>query len=89
MALGATRSSVLRLVMRQGLRAVLVGLAFGMIGAFLLSRGFRASLVGVNGNDPASYGAASLSLGVAAMMACWLPARRAIRVNPSEALRAE
>ena len=77
MALGATRSAVLRLILRQGLRAVAIGLALGLIGAFMFA------------GDLAGYAIASVLLLLAATLACWLPARRATRVNPSDALRAE
>jgi ABC-type antimicrobial peptide transport system permease subunit len=77
MALGATRSAVLRLILRQGLRAVAIGLALGLIGAFMFA------------GDLAGYAIASVLLLLAATLACWLPARRAPRVNPSDALRAE
>ncbi|MBA3963958.1 MAG: ABC transporter permease [Chthoniobacterales bacterium] len=89
MALGATRHGILRLVVRQGMRAVLCGLVLGVGVAWCLSRALQASLYGVSGSDLTSYGVASLLLVLAATTACWLPARRAARVNPNEALRHE
>jgi putative ABC transport system permease protein len=89
MALGATRGSVLRLVLGQGMRAVAIGIAFGIGGAFVTSRVLNASLFGVSGNDLVSYGAACLVLAVTATIASVIPARRASLVNPMEALRAE
>jgi putative ABC transport system permease protein len=89
MALGATRSSVLRLVLGRGMRAVAIGLAFGIGGALVMSRILNASLFGVSGNDLVSYGAACLVLAVTATGASLIPARRASLVNPMEALRAE
>ncbi|HEV3409058.1 MAG TPA: FtsX-like permease family protein, partial [Chthoniobacterales bacterium] len=83
MALGATRSAVLRLVLRQGLRAVAAGLMLGLGGAVIFARLLRTS------NDIASCTIACALLASAAILACWLPARRATRVNPSDALRAE
>jgi putative ABC transport system permease protein len=89
MALGATRGSVLRLVLGQGMRAVAIGLAFGLGGALLVSRLLSASLFGVSGNDLVSYGAACLVLAITATVASMIPARRASLVNPMEALRTE
>jgi len=89
MALGATRGSVLRLVLRQSLWAVTIGLALGLGGALVTSRLLNASLFGVSGNDLVSYGAACLVLAVTAMIASMIPARRASLVNPMEALRTE
>ncbi len=89
MALGATRHGILRLVVRQGMRAVLLGLVLGVGAAWSASRALQASLYGISGSDLTSYGVASLLLVLAATTACWLPARRAARVNPNEALRHE
>ncbi|CAN5634796.1 ABC transporter permease [soil metagenome] len=89
MALGATRAAVLRLVMSEGMRAVALGLAVGVAGAWILSRLLEASLFDVSGGDPLSYAAACFLLVLTAAVACWLPARRASRVNPAEALRNE
>jgi putative ABC transport system permease protein len=88
-ALGATGAAVMRLMLRASLRAVLTGLAAGIIGALLLSRAFRTSLFGISATDLASYGAACLLLILTAAVACWLPARRATLVNPITALRSE
>jgi putative ABC transport system permease protein len=89
MALGATRGSVLRLVLGQGTRAVAIGLAFGVGGALIVSRVLTASLFGVSGHDLKSYGAACLVLAITATVASVIPARRASLVNPMEALRTE
>jgi putative ABC transport system permease protein len=89
MALGATRSSVLRLVLGQGMRAVAIGLAFGVGGALIVSRVLNASLFGVSGHDLVSYGIACVVLAVTATIASVIPARRASLVNPMEALRTE
>jgi predicted permease len=89
MALGATRVSVLRLVLGQGMRAVAIGLVAGIGGALIVSRLLRASLFGVSGNDLTSYGAACLLLSATAAIAALIPARRASQVNPMEALRTE
>ncbi|MBA2744061.1 MAG: ABC transporter permease [Chthoniobacterales bacterium] len=85
-ALGATRSAVLRLVLGQGIRAVAIGMALGVTGALILARVLRAS---VGDDGVASYAIACLLLALAALLACWLPARRATHVNPSDALRSE
>jgi putative ABC transport system permease protein len=89
MALGATRSGVVRMVLGQGMRAVVVGLAIGIGGALLFSRVLNASLFGVRGNDLTSYVVACLVLGATASLAALIPARRASQVNPMEALRTE
>ncbi len=89
MALGATRGSVLRLVLGQEMRAVAVGVAFGIGGALIVSRALNASLFGVSGHDLVSYGAACFVLALTATIASVIPARRASLVNPMEALRAE
>jgi putative ABC transport system permease protein len=88
-ALGATRGSVLRLVLGQGMRAVAIGLVFGIGGALTVSRVLNASLFGVSGHDLVSYGAACLVLALTAAIAALIPARRASFVNPMEALRTE
>ena len=89
MALGATRTAVLRLILGQGLRAVAIGLVLGIGGAFLVSRVLNAFLFGISGNDLASYAAACLLLAATAGIAALIPARRASLVNPMEALRTE
>jgi putative ABC transport system permease protein len=89
MALGATRTRVLRLVVGQGMRAVGIGMLFGIGGALVVSRVLQASLFGISGHDLSSYGVACLLLAVTAIVACILPARRASRLNPMEALRTE
>ena len=89
MALGATRSAVLRLVLGQGMRAVAIGLVAGVGVALILSRVLNASLFGVSGNDLVSYGVACVLLASTAAVAALIPARRASLVEPMEALRAE
>ena len=89
MALGATRSAVLRLILSHSMRAVFAGIALGIVGALALSRVLRASLYGVDQHDLASYGAACLLLALTALLASWIPARRASNADPVKALRTD
>lgn len=89
MALGADRGAVLALVFRQSLRHVLPGLAIGAAGALALTRLLRSQLFGVQPTDPVTFGAVILLLLGVALIATWIPARRALRVSPLEALRHE
>jgi len=89
MALGAQQIDVLRDILRRGILLVLPGLALGAIAAWAASRLLQSQLYAVTRNDPASYAAAASLLLLAALVACWLPARRATKVNPIEALRSE
>ena len=89
MALGAQKSDVLRLVVRQGMTLTLIGVVAGLAGAFALTRVITNLLFGVGASDPATFVGISLLLVAVAFIACYLPARRAARVNVIEALRAE
>ncbi|MBZ5724383.1 MAG: ABC transporter permease [Acidobacteriia bacterium] len=89
MALGADRGQVLRMVLRYGARLCGAGLAIGLGGALALRRVLSSLAFGVSTADPAIYGGAVLLLVVAALLACYLPARRASRVAPLAALRWE
>jgi predicted permease len=89
MALGATRADVLRLVMRQGLVVAAAGVVLGLLGSVALTRVLTAVLYGVTSRDPLSFSAAAIVITAAAMLASWLPARRAMAVEPAVALRAE
>lgn len=86
-ALGAQSSNILRLVIRQGLKLVCFGLIVGIVSALVLVRFIDSILYGVSGNDPISLALAVVALGVAALLACFLPALRATRINPITALR--
>lgn len=89
MALGANRGDVLRLVVRQGMKMTLIGLGLGLVGAFLLSRVLIGMLYGISPTDPLTFTGVSIVLLVVALLACLIPARRATRVDPIVALRAE
>jgi putative ABC transport system permease protein len=89
LALGARRRQISGMLLRQGIRLLAIGLLVGFAGAFALSRLIRSLLFSVSAADPAVYFAVSLLLGGAAMLACWIPARRAARVDPMITLRAE
>jgi putative ABC transport system permease protein len=89
MALGAERRHVLRLIVGQGLRLAGIGLVAGLIGALALTRVMRSLLHGVEATDPATFVGVTLLLSLVTFFACWLPARRAARIDPMEALRHE
>lgn len=89
LALGAHRRDVLSLVMGQGLKLVLLGLAIGVIASLALARVIRSLLYGVTPVDPPTFAGVSLLLIAVACCACWLPARRAADVDPIKALRCE
>jgi predicted permease len=88
-ALGATRRDVLRLVLTRALRVVAVGLIAGLAGAAAVTRVLQRFLFGVTPTDPLAYAAVTLLLLAVGLLAAWLPARRATRIDPWDALRAE
>jgi putative ABC transport system permease protein len=89
LALGARREDVLRLVIGEGFVLALVGLVVGTMGAIGLTRFLKSLLYGVGPSDPRTYVAVTLILVVVALLACYIPARRAMRVDPMVALRYE
>ena len=89
MALGAVRRDVLTLVVRQGFALAAAGLVIGVAGALALTRVLRSLLFSVSATDPAVFGAIVALLAVIALVACYLPARRAARVDPMVTLRHE
>ena len=89
LALGARVEDVRRLVVTQGMGPVIAGVALGLAGSFGAAQALRGLLFGVGATDPATFAATTLFLVVVALLAAYLPARRATRVAPTEALRAE
>jgi len=89
MSLGATRGDVLLLVVRQGIWLAVAGSAAGLTGSLLLSRLMGGLLYGVKPTDPVTFAAVAFGLAVVAMLACYIPARRAMRIDPMAALRYE
>jgi ABC-type antimicrobial peptide transport system permease subunit len=89
LALGAQARDILWLITGQGLKLTLAGLALGMMGAFALTRVMEPLLYGVAPTDPLTFILISSSLACVALLACWIPARRATKVDPLVALRCE
>jgi putative ABC transport system permease protein len=89
LALGAMPAQIRTMMLKQGMRLLGAGLVLGFVGAVALSRVIRSLLFGVSANDPLIYCTVTLVLAAAALFACWIPARRASRVNPMITLRAE
>lgn len=89
MALGAQGRDIVKLILGEGLLLTLIGVALGAAGAFMLTSFMRGLLFGVSSSDPATYAAVAILLTAVALLACYLPARRATKVDPLIALRTE
>ena len=89
MALGAQGSSVLKMVVGSGLRLALMGVGIGLLGAFAVTQALRRALYQVSATDPLTFALVPTFLAAVALFACYLPARRAARIHPMEALRCE
>ncbi len=92
MALGANRGTVLTMILKQGMTLTLVGLALGLLGAYVLTKYLESltnMLYGVEPRDPLTFGAIAALLTLVALVACYIPARRATKVDPLVALRYE
>jgi predicted permease len=89
MALGARRADVLRLVLRNGAVVTAIGIVLGTVGSLALTRAMESMIFEVERTDPSTYVAVAVTLTIVAFVACWIPARRATRVDPVVALRCE
>ncbi len=88
-ALGAQRSDVFRLVLGQGLKLALIGICIGLAASFGLTRLMASQLYGLSATDPLTFAGVAIGLAFSALLACYIPARRAMRVDPAVALRHE
>jgi ABC-type antimicrobial peptide transport system permease subunit len=89
MALGATQHDILRLVVREGMALALSGVAIGLTGAFLLTRLIQSLLFGVEATDPFTFVGISLLLVLITLLASYMPAQRAARIDPMVSLRCD
>ena len=89
MALGAQGRDVLLMIVRQGTKLILLGLAIGLAGAYALTRLMTSLLFGVTAKDPFTFAVVAMVLAIVALLACYVPAWRATKVDPMEALRCE
>jgi ABC-type antimicrobial peptide transport system permease subunit len=95
MALGASQTDVMKMIVKQGMALALIGIALGLGGAYVLTKYLESSirlskmLYGIKPNDPLTYGVIAVLLMVVALIACYIPARRATKVDPMIALRCD
>lgn len=89
MALGATGSGILQMVIREGLILTALGMILGSAGSLAISRQLQALMYGISSTDPFTYGLAIVVIPAAAIIGCWRPAARAAAANPVDAIRSE
>jgi putative ABC transport system permease protein len=89
MALGSSRNRLVGLVLKEGILLACIGLCIGLVGAYFIGRAMRTMLFGVGAMDISAFATVGLILLFAALLACYLPARRAASANPMDALRGE
>ncbi|HUK48300.1 MAG TPA: FtsX-like permease family protein, partial [Terriglobales bacterium] len=89
MALGAQRRDVLWLVLREGTKFAIIGIGLGLLSAFMVTRWLSSQLYGISSVDPITYGSVAVLMLLITMLACYVPARRAMEVDPLIALRME
>jgi ABC-type antimicrobial peptide transport system permease subunit len=88
-ALGAVTGDVMKMILGQGLRTICIGVAIGFAGALVLTRAVESQLFGVTATDPLTFGSVTMLLVGTALLACYIPARRATKIDPVVALRYE
>jgi len=89
MAIGARPAEIVRMILRQGMGLAIGGIVLGVLGAFTLTHAVKALLFGVTPTDPVTFVGVAAVLSAAALVACYIPARRAAQIDPLRALRIE